>query len=64
MDSEERIIKLSYTNNDLTPDGQQILHSLYNKWLAYTYKNDADSLKRATNVKQLEKYYQKLTDNI
>ena len=64
MDSEERIIKLSYTNNDLTPDGQQILHSLYNKWLAYTDKNDADSLKRATNVKQLEKYYQKLTDNI
>lgn len=64
LDSEERIIKLSYTNNDLTPDGQQILHSLYNKWLAYTDKNDADSLKRATNVKQLEKYYQKLTDNI
>lgn len=45
LDSEGRIIKLSYTNNDLTPYGQQILHSLYMKWLAYTDKNDADSLK-------------------
>ena len=62
LDSEGRIIKLSYTNNDLTPYGQQILHSLYMKWLAYTDKNDADSLKRATNVKQLEKYYKKLID--
>ena len=62
LDSEERIIKLSYTNNDLTTEGQQILHSLYNKWLAYTDKNDADSLKRAANVKQLEKYYKKLID--
>ena len=62
MDSEERIIKLSYTNNDLTTEGQQILYELYNKWLAYTDKNDADSLKRAVNVKQLEKYYKKLID--
>ena len=62
LDSEGRIIKLSYTNNDLTPYGQQILHSLYMKWLAYTDKNDADSLKRAANVKQLEKYYKKLID--
>ena len=62
LDSEERIIKLSYTNNDLTTEGQQILHELYNKWLAYTDKNDADSLKRAVNVKQLEKYYKKLID--
>ena len=64
LDSEERIIKLSYTNNDLTTEGQQILHSLYNKWLAYTDKNEADSLKRAVNIKQLEKYYKKLTENI
>ena len=62
LDSEERIIKLSYTNNDLTTEGQQILYELYNKWLAYTDKNDADSLKRAVNVKQLEKYYKKLID--
>lgn len=62
LDSEGRIIKLSYTNNDLTPYGQQILHSLYMKWLAYTDKNDSDSLKRAANVKQLEKYYKKLID--
>ena len=64
LDSEGRIIKLSYTNNDLTPYGQQILHPLYRKWLAYTDKNNADSLKRAVNVKQLEKYYKKLTENI
>ena len=62
LDSEGRIIKLSYTNNDLTQEGQQILHSLYRKWLAYTDKNDADSLKRAANVKQLEKYYNKLIE--
>ena len=29
LDSEGRIIKLSYTNNDLTQEGQQILHPLY-----------------------------------
>ena len=62
LDSEGRIIKLSYTNNDLTPYGQQILHPLYRKWLAYTDKNNADSLKRAVNVNQLEKYYKKLID--
>ena len=62
LDSEGRIIKLSYTNNDLTKEGQQILHPLYRKWLAYTDKNDADSLKRAANVKQLEKYYNKLIE--
>ena len=62
LDSEGRIIKLSYTNNDLTQEGQQILHPLYRKWLAYTDKNDADSLKRAANVKQLEKYYNKLIE--
>ena len=60
VDREGRIIKLLYTNLDLTETGQKILYDLYNKWLTYTDKNDADSLKRARNIKQLEKYYQKL----
>ena len=54
------MIKLLYTNLDLTEAGQKILYGLYNKWLTYTDKNDADPLKRARNIKQLEKYYQKL----
>ena len=60
VDREGRMIKLLYTNLDLTEIGQKILYDLYNKWLTYTDKNDADSLKRARNIKQLEKYYQKL----
>lgn len=60
VDREGRIVKLLYTNLDLTETGQKILYDLYNKWLTYTDKNDADSLKRARNIKQLEKYYQKL----
>ena len=60
VDREGRIIKLLYTNLDLTETGQKILYDLYNKWLTYTDKNDTDSLKRARNIEQLEKYYQKL----
>ncbi|UTC66796.1 MULTISPECIES: hypothetical protein [unclassified Treponema] len=63
VDIEGRIIKFSYTNLDLTETGHKILDELYDKWLIYTDKNDADSLKRARNVKQLEKYYQKLMDD-
>ncbi len=64
VDIEGRIIKFTYTNFDLTEAGQQILDELYDKWLIYTDKNDANSLKRAGNVKQLEKYYRKLMDDI
>lgn len=62
VDIEGRIIKFSYTNLDLTETGHNILDELYDKWLIYTDKKDANSLKRAKNVKQLENYYQKLMD--
>lgn len=63
FDREGRIIRLLYKNLDLTEEGHKVLRELYDKWLAYTDKNDTDSLKRARNIKQLEKYYQKLMDD-
>lgn len=64
VDMDGRIIKFTYTNLDLTEEGHKFLGELYDKWLIYTDKNDADSNKRAVNVKQLEKYYQKLTGDL
>lgn len=63
VDIEGRIIKFSYTNLDLTETGHKILDELHDKWLAYTDKNDANSLERARNVRQLERYYKKLTED-
>jgi len=60
LDKCDRIIRMNYTNNDLTEKGTKIFDELHMKWLQYTDKNDEKNEERITNVKMLEKYYSKI----
>jgi len=60
LDKCDRIIRMNYTNIDLTEKGTKIFNDLHIDWLNYTDKNDEKSDERITNVKMLEKYYVKI----
>ena len=60
LDKCDRIIRMNYTNNNLTEKGTKILNDLYDDWLNYTNKTDEKSEERNKNVKMLEKYYLKI----
>lgn len=62
LDSNNRIIKMNFINNDLTEQGQNIFVRLLDKWLGYNDKIDQNSEMRRTNVKMLEKYYLQLKE--
>lgn len=60
VDSKDRILKMHFTNEDLTESGHKIVPQLHRKWLVYNDKNDSRSATRLKDVKKLEKYYQEL----
>ncbi len=60
IDKAGRIIRMYYTNNDLTENGIKIVNYLYSKWLTYNDKNDDKTDARAVDIKTLEKYYTKI----
>ena len=60
IDKLGRIIRMYYTNNDLTENGIKTVNHLYEKWLNYKDKNDDKSDERAVDIKTLEKYYTKI----
>jgi len=60
IDKLGRIIRMYYTNNDLTENGIKTVNHLYEKWLTYNDKNDDKSDARAVDIKTLEKYYTKI----
>ncbi|MDO5105258.1 hypothetical protein [Capnocytophaga sp.] len=60
VDSHDRILKMHFTNADLTDSGQQIVAQLHRKWLIYNDKNDNRTPIRLNDVKKLEKFYQEL----
>jgi hypothetical protein len=60
IDQLGRIIRMYYTNNDLTESGIKAFEHLYEKWLTYNDKNDDKSDARSVDTKALEKYYTKI----
>ena len=60
VDQLGRIIRMYYTNNDLTENGIKTFEYLYEKWLSYNDKNDDKNDARAVDTKTLEKYYTKI----
>lgn len=60
VDDKDRILKMHFTNEDLTDSGHKIVSQLHRKWLIYNDKNDSKSATRLKDVKKLEKYYQEL----
>ena len=64
LDKNERIIRMYFTNNDLTEKGVKMFNDLYFMWLEYTDKGDDETIERINNVKMLEKYYVKVLKEI
>ena len=62
LDDNNRIIKMNFTNNDLTEKGTKIFRELYDKWLKYNDKRDEKRFQRMQNTKMLEKYYSKILE--
>lgn len=60
IDQLGRIVRIHYTNSDLTEDGIKTFERLYEKWLNYNDKNDDKTDARAVDTKMLEKYYTKI----
>ncbi|WP_121122088.1 hypothetical protein [Sphingobacterium puteale] len=60
IDQLGRIIRMYYTNSDLTENGIKTFEHLYEKWLNYNDKNDDKSEARTVDTKTLEKYYTKI----
>ncbi|MGI9525778.1 MAG: hypothetical protein ACR2MS_01565 [Weeksellaceae bacterium] len=55
LDDEDRILYMTYVQNDLTEKGILIFEKLMVKWLTYTDRTD-----KISNIKMLNKYYSQL----